>query len=100
MNLTTTIKNDNIITRRGGIIMAFSDAEKFNRIMEEIESLVNWYENTHLSEKATKVFLSNGASFVYKVPKRQIAHLLTPALCTWPGCRECRRAQGGRTLRR
>ena len=56
--------------------MAFSDAEKFNRIMEEIESLVNWYENTHLSEKATKVFLSNGASFVYKVPKRQIAHLL------------------------
>ena len=44
--------------------------------MEEIESLVNWYENTHLSEKATKVFLSNGASFVYKVPKRQIAHLL------------------------
>ena len=56
--------------------MAFSDASKFNRIVEEISNLINWYENIHLSEKATKVFLSNGESFIYKVPKRQIAHLL------------------------
>ena len=56
--------------------MAFSDADKFNRITDEIKNLVNWYENTHLNEKTTKVFLSNGESFIYKVPKRQIAHLL------------------------
>lgn len=56
--------------------MAFSDSSKFNRIMDEIKDLVNWYENSHLNEKATKIFLSNGDSFVYKIHKNRIAHLL------------------------
>lgn len=76
MNLTIMIKNDNIVTRKGGITMAFREAQQFNEIIEEINNLINWYENTHVKDKSIRMFLSNEEVFTYRVRDEHIAHLL------------------------
>lgn len=56
--------------------MAFREAQQFDEIIEEIEKLVNWFDTNKLSEKSTKIYLSNGEKLTFKVRKEHIAHLL------------------------
>ena len=56
--------------------MSLKETNQFEKIMEEIKYLVNWYENKHLDQASTRVFLASGDSFKYKITQDSIAHML------------------------
>lgn len=56
--------------------MALKDMDQFNEIMNQIKQNIYWYENNHIEDNKTRIFLSSGDSFNYNLPKENIAHLL------------------------
>lgn len=56
--------------------MSLIEMDQFNEIIYKIKEIINWYENSHIENNKTRIFLASGDSFNYAVPRDSIAHLL------------------------
>ena len=56
--------------------MSLKEMDQFNEIIEKIKELIFWYENDHIENTKTRIFLASGDSFSFKLTRDKIAHLL------------------------